>query len=276
MGELLAVLSALVWGSADFGGGMFAKRHVAYLTVLFSQSAALVAVIIAGLLTSSLHLHHQLVWAMLAGVVGATALSLYYRALSIGPMGIVGPVSATGGVVPVVVGIALGERPDALQLLGLAGCIIGVAVVSSGHHDRLSRANLKVLGLSALAALGFGTAYVALAQSAPAGVLATLAVQRITSVAMMGSFALFRRDKFSLTKKDSMGIAAVGVMDVTANGLFALSSRLGNLSIVGALGSTYPLTTAILAALINKERLNRVQLLGAALTLASVVVVSAA
>ncbi|MDA8102671.1 MAG: DMT family transporter [Nitrospiraceae bacterium] len=275
MGELLAVLSAVVWGSADFGGGMLAKRYVPYLTVLFSQTAALIAVAIAGLATFSLHFQGRLIWAVMAGVVGPLALSLYYRALSIGPMGIVGPVSATGGVVPVVVGVAMGERPTPLQLIGLLGCIIGVAVVSSGHHERFSRANLKVIGLSTLAALGFGAAYVALAQSAPAGVLSTLFVQRLTSFALMGGVALLRRDRMAPGVKDGARLAAVGIMDVSANGLFALSSRLGNLAIVGALGSTYPLTTAILAAVINKERLNRVQLLGAALTLASVVVVSA-
>ncbi|MHB8190133.1 MAG: EamA family transporter [Ferrimicrobium sp.] len=274
MGAFLAVCSSIAWGSADFGGGMFSRRLAPLASVFYSQGIAMFVVVTLTLVSGDYHANIHLLWAVGAGIVGPFALVAYYKALAIGPMGVVGPVSATAGAIPVAVGMIFGEQISTLQLVGLAGCIVGVVVVSTQHFVGLSRVNLTAVGLAGVSAAGFGVVFVCLAKSSLYGVLATLAVQRMTNVAVLLVVLAVARPAIKVGVRTGMLLGVVGIVDVTANALFTISIHFGQLAIVGALGSIYPLTTAVLAAVFANERLTKTQLLGAVLTLASVVVVS--
>lgn len=274
MGAFLAVCSSKAWGSADFGGGMFSRRLAPLASVFYSQTIAMFVVVTLALVSGDYHTNIHLLWAVGAGIVGPFAVAAYYKALAIGPMGVVGPVSATAGAIPVAVGMAFGEQISTLQLVGLVGCIVGVVVVSTQHFVGLSRVNLKAVGLAGVAAVGFGVVFVCLAQSSFYGVLATLAIQRMTNVLVLLVVLAVVRPSIKVGLRTGMLLGVVGLADITANALFAISIHFNQLAIVGALGSTYPLTTTVLAAVFAKERLTKTQLLGAVLTLASVVVVS--
>ncbi len=275
MGPILALLSSLFWGTADFCGGVLTKRVSLIMTVAISQLAALGAVVVACVVTDSLTLHRALLWAVLAGVIDPAVLALYYWALSKGPMGVVGPLSSLAGVVPVMVGLFGGEHLSGLELAGLVGCILGVALLSMTDVKSITRAKLSTIAVALLCAFGFGLLYVCLAKASTAGVLQTLLVQRIVSVGLVMISVV------SLSKGQRPGgirmlqLAAVGICDVTANGLFAWSSHFGELAVVGALGAIYPVATVGLAMGFLHEHLTRIQLVGALVTLAGVVLVSA-
>jgi uncharacterized membrane protein len=113
---LLALSASLTWGFADFGAGLAARRTTAYVTAAGAQLSGLVLVGIVVLATrEAFPSAQQALWAVLAGVTAVVGLSAFYRALAIGTMGIVGPITATGAIVPLVFGLAHGEHPDALQ-----------------------------------------------------------------------------------------------------------------------------------------------------------------
>ncbi|NNN10316.1 MAG: DMT family transporter [Acidimicrobiaceae bacterium] len=274
MGALLAVLSSVAWGSADFGGGMLSRRISAFASVLYSQGTAMVAVLVVSAFMGGFAISKSLLWAVGAGIVGPLALGIYYRALAIGPMGIVGPVSATSGAVPVVVGLFLGERISVIRLFGLVGCVVGVAIVSGLNLKGFAHANIRSVSFAAISAVGFGFVFTAIAQSASHGILATLAIQRVTNIVVLLVLALIRKPHLKANRSALLFLGLVGLLDIGANALFAASSQLGQLALVGALGALYPVTTTTLASIFAKERLTRPQLLGALVTMVSVVLAS--
>ncbi len=274
MGALLAVLSSVAWGSADFGGGMLSRRISAFASVLYSQGTAMVAVLVVSAFLGGFAISKSLLWAVGAGIVGPLALGIYYRALAIGPMGIVGPVSATSGAVPVIVGLFLGERISLIRLVGLVGCVVGVAIVSGLNLKGFAHANVRSVSFAAISAVGFGFVFTAIAQSASHGILATLAVQRVTNIVVLLVLALIRKPHLKADRSALLFLGLVGLLDIGANALFAASSQLGQLALVGALGALYPVTTTTLASIFAKEKLTRPQLLGALVTMASVVLAS--
>src|SRR5262249_25117114 len=136
MPAVLALLSSVMWGAADFLGGTLARRAHAVAVVAASQSLSLVAVLPFALLTRAFaHPTRYLPWARAAGAVGMVSLIAFYAALATGTMGVVAPIAATGVVVPVVFGLVGGDRPRVLQLVGVLAAIAGV-VLASGPEIR--------------------------------------------------------------------------------------------------------------------------------------------
>ena len=129
--------------------------------------------------------------ALVAGVGGVIALGCFYRALSIGTMSIVAPISATGVALPVVVGIATGDRLSTIVAAGLAVTVIGVVLASREHHDNAERAAAGRLsvGLALVAAVGFGSYFVLSDAAADDSVLWLLALSRIIPVPALALFA---------------------------------------------------------------------------------------
>lgn len=280
MAALLALLSSVLWGSADFLGGTLSRRADSVAVVGASQVMAfcLVAPTVL-LLGAAADPDGYLPWALAAGVVGPTALVTFYAALALGTMGVVAPVSATGAVVPVVIGLASGERPPVAQLLGIGLAIVGV-VLASGPELRAvetheARGGARALGLALLAALGFGLTLWLIAGGSRSSVGMTLLVQRGTSAALfLLGFAVLRRSG-GLVRTDWLVLLAIGVGDVAANGLYAVASRSGLLSVVAVLASLYPVATAVLARVFHHERLRPVQVTGVTVALAGVLLIAA-
>ncbi len=113
MTALFALATSLLWGLADFGGGLLTRRTPALTVVVVSQTIAVVvlgAVVVATGGWSEAG--PQLWFAVAAGAVGPVAMLCFYKALALGPMGVVSPLGSVGVAVPVTVGLVLGERPD--------------------------------------------------------------------------------------------------------------------------------------------------------------------
>jgi drug/metabolite transporter (DMT)-like permease len=269
----LALLSSLLWGTSDFLGGTASRRAPALAVVAFSQLTALVLLVPVAALFGSAPQH---VWqGLLAGLVGAVGLGAFYAALAAGTMGVVAPIAATGALLPVVVGLARGESPSVGQVVGIVVALVGVVLASGPELS--GGASARPLLLAVLAALGFGTVIVLLADGSkgqPGAVVVTLLLMRSASVVAMGPLVYVRKAASGLRPHLSL-IAAVGIGDVAANACFAYSTRGSLLSVVAVLGSLYPVVTVVLARQIHGERLLPIQVTGAAATLVGVVVLSA-
>jgi drug/metabolite transporter (DMT)-like permease len=269
----LALLSSLLWGTSDFLGGTAAKRLPAGAVVLASQLVALVVLAPFALTVGE---RPDVLWpGVAAGLAGVVGLAAFYAALAAGTMGVVAPIAATGAAVPVVVGLARGESPSAVQVAGIAVALVGV-VLASGP-ELTGSASSRPLLLAVVAAVCFGSvaALIAEGSKGPAGaVLVLLAVMRVSSVTALVVVGAFRRTRVSVRGSVQV-LVAVGVFDVGANAAFAYASRLGLLSVVAVLASLYPVVTVLLAREVYGERLARVQVVGALGTLAGVALLSA-
>jgi drug/metabolite transporter (DMT)-like permease len=216
-------------------------------------------------------------WAALAGSAGIVALGAFYRALAIGTMSVVAPISATAAAVPVLVGLAEGERPGGLQIAGMVAALAGVILASREPvEEGCPPANRAAIGLALVAAAGFGTFFVGIDRaSATAEVPWVIVVQRCCSLTLLVIAALAVRPSLPRDGASLLVLGAVGLLDLGANGLYALATTKGLLSVVSVLGSLYPAVTVVLARFVLAERIARVQEVGVVLALAGVVAISA-
>jgi len=280
MAAALALLSSLLWGTADFFGGVFTRRMQAVVVVLVSQAIALAVIAPTAWLTGAFDdPSGYLGWGIAAGIVGPVALVSFYRALSIGKMGVVSPIAAMGIVVPVAWGLVSGEEPSGLQLCGMVVGFVGVMLASgpdlSGEGAPARADHLRSVVLALVAALGFGLSFVCLDGGGEFSIGMTLVVQRSTSVLLMVIPVVVFTRLAGLRTRDLPGLAAVGFGDAAANGAFAWSSTLGLLSVTAVLGSLYPVATLLLARVLLHERLSKLQGYGVALALVGIVLLAA-
>jgi drug/metabolite transporter (DMT)-like permease len=279
LGLALALSSSLCWGVADFIGGLQSRRLPALRVVLLTQTVGLCAVVVAlAVRGAGPPGFVRLLPAVGGGVAGVAGLSAFYRALAIGTMSIVAPIAATGVAVPVIVGIAGGDRPAAPQIAGIVAATVGVMLASREAEPEGSAARAvtrTTVGLALVAALGFGTFFVGLRAAARADVLWSLFAARGAGVAALVGATLALAPGGRVGRASLYAVTVVGLLDVGANGLFALATRHGLLSIVSVAGSLYPLATVVLARLVLGERIRRVQEVGVVAALAGVALIAA-
>jgi drug/metabolite transporter (DMT)-like permease len=275
---VVAVLTALAasscWGVADFFGGLQSRRLSVVTVTLGVEGAglAIVAVLVAVTATPPPHAG-QAVWAMAAGVSGVVGLGAFYRALAVGTMSIVAPVSSMGVALPVLVGLAGGDRLSAAQSAGLACAVAGVLL--AGRERGETGASTRGLALALAAAAGFGGYFVGAAQAAEGGVLWTLLLGRAAAMPVLAAVGAATGARLVPATRDAARLAAIGALDLSATGLYALATTKGELAIVSVLGALYPVTTVILARGVLGERLTRAQDLGVLAALAGVALIAA-
>jgi drug/metabolite transporter (DMT)-like permease len=271
---LLALGSGLCWGTADFFGGLQSRKLPALTVVFWSQLSGGLAVWLGLVLAGVAFEPGVVLGGMLAGLVGGLCLVLFYRALAIGAMSIVAPVSACGAGLPVAVSLARGEVPGALALGGVAAAMAGIILVSlpaSGTPHPSGRPGL-VLALSLGSALGFGSFFVLIDRAVESAAVPLWAVAgtRAASLPVILGLCLLAGRRPGLPGRRILSIGPIGLADVAANGLFSLASQSGNLGLVSVLGSMYPVATVLLAFVVLRERLARVHWAGVGLALTGV------
>jgi uncharacterized membrane protein len=270
----LALGSSVVWGTADFLGGVFTRRLTLAPVVVVSQLAAFAALAAATVLTGAFDERAFLV-GMAAGVCGAVGIAAFYRALATGTISIVSPVSACGALVPVVLSLAAGERPGGLALVGSAIALAGAVLASVHEYAGDHPAARSSIVLAATAALGIGGFLFFLGHAARGGhSLPALLGGRSASLPLLVIGALVTGSSMRLPRAEIPAVAGIGLLDVGANALFAAAAQRGYLSIVSVLGSEYPVVTVLLAQTVLHERISRPQKAGIALALVGVGIVS--
>jgi drug/metabolite transporter (DMT)-like permease len=270
----LALGSSLVWGLADFSGGALTRRLPTFTVTVVSQAAGFVALLVAIAVRGDLG-GRSFALGLLAGVGGGIGLAAFYRALSLGTMSVVSPIAACGAVVPFAISLASGERPRGPAVAGAAAALVGAVLASAEERRSESpeRARAVVLALGSALALGVFVYFLGLG-SREGDALSTLVGARVGSLTCLTLGALAFKAPLRLRRRDLAPVAAVGLLDVGANALFAVASGRGLLAIVSVLGSLYPVATVLLAHVLLGERLTRTQQAGVAVALAGVALIA--
>jgi drug/metabolite transporter (DMT)-like permease len=274
---VLALASSGGWGSADFLGGLSAKRVPIVVVAAVSQAVGFAFTLLVVLAVHRGPEDVSVLWiGAIGGVLGAGGLSALYQGLAVGRMGVVAPVAALSGVVPVVVGlVAQGDRPEAVQVIGMVLAIGGVVMASRARDEAAPGRRLATgAGLALLAALLLGAMVVALDAGGDRDPVWTVFMVRVSSVALLWLVVAARRPSFETVRANLATLVGAGVLDNLANLLFVLAAARGLLSLVSVLGSLYPVVTVVLARVVLDERLARWQLVGVAAALAGVALIS--
>ncbi len=325
LGIALALGASLCWGSGDFLGGFSTRRASLWAVIIGSQAVGLAGAALVTLGTGHGWPGFHAVWpVMLGGIASVIAISCFYKALAIGTMSIVAPISATNALIPFAVGIAGGERPAAIQLAGVVLAAVGVILVAvepARRGETIGAAALpgepavKPAGAAALfpvsgaaalepiraagpalgacaprpsrraqrtaiilaltAAVCMGLVLVGYDATARYDPLWAMLAGRLSSAAIFATLFLVLRPHVKVERSALPFIVAVGILDTGANGLFALATTQGYLSLIAVLGSLYPVVTVLLAFGLLRERIAPHQLAGAAATLAGVALIAA-
>jgi len=257
-------------------GGFTARRLGAFAVLFVSQPPTLVLIAVVVIVRGiPIHPGPWIVAGVVAGLVGLVGLSAAYRGMAIGVISVVSTIAATGPVVPILVGLVLGERPTALQFGGMAMTLGGIALLAFDRRPAESgRRLLPGVGLALLAALAFGVFLVAIRYASRPDPLWGVLATRTGSVLALLLLGVAFRSRIKVGLPDLPALFAVGILDVGADVLFAFATTLGLLSVVSILSSLYPVATVLLARIILNERMARPQQGGIGLALAGVVLIS--
>ena len=279
---LLALGSAVLYGAADFTGGLATRRAGTIPVVLVSQASGLILLaLLLPLLPDASPSRSDLLWGTVAGVAGGIGVGLLYRALAIGAMAVVAPTTAVCAVaIPVAVSVLLGERPGPLALAGIALGIVSIVLVSrqtatgpeQGGSVSASRYPAGV-GTALASGVAIGFFFLALAQTRAEAGMWPLVMSRSLSVVLFGVAAIAGRRSLRMPARVAWLAIVCGFIDMLANALYLLAARQGPLSIVVTLSSLYPASTVLLARVVLAERLNLWQISGVGCALAAVVLI---
>ena len=283
---LTALASSVLYGAADFLGGLASKRASTAWVVAISQTAGLLVLIAAiGVLPAARATHADIWWGGAAGLAGAFGVALLYRALAIGTMGVVAPITAVCAVVlPVLVSVARGEQPGPLAMAGIVLAIVAIVLVSQQpaavpHQTPVARRHGLPAGVphALLSGVAIGVFFVLIAEARPESGLWPLVGARAAAVpfcvlvGILGPGPALR----ATPARAMLTAAGAGIVDMTANVLYLLASRMGSVAVAVTLSSLYPASTVVLARMVLGEHLHRTQMIGMVCALVAVTLIVA-
>jgi drug/metabolite transporter (DMT)-like permease len=291
----VAFPAALAYGVCDFAGGLAARRAPVLVVTLVAQTAGLLILLPASWLLPGRPSVTTFVLGAVAGIAGTAGLLLYLRALAVGPMGVVAPLSSVVGAgLPLVAGVLYGERLGPLTVLAIVVALVAILLATAGTRRDAAATTGLLLGLAA--GVGFGLFFVGLGATSDDSGLWPLLAGRVTSLTLVAALVLRHRlplrTRHAVLQPEPVGPAAPvsvaalapspvrlmivsGVFDSTANVLFLLSARLGNLGVSAVVVSLYPVVVVLLARMVLRERLTGMQLASAGLALGASMLLAA-
>ncbi|MFN8481542.1 MAG: DMT family transporter [Anaerolineae bacterium] len=269
------LLAAASWGAGDFTGAVASRRASLFSLLLFMrvvEFGILVALALAA--SEPLPPLSALAWGGAAGFCGGLALAALYRALSMAPMGLSAPLSAViAASLPVLFAALTEGLPSTYRLAGFALALVGVWLIarpSNGGHSN------QGLTFAVIAGVGFGLFYIFLRQAGTAAVFWPLAAALLVSLLQTVVILLVWRKLWQRPSAPAMRLAVLAAaLDVGGNVFYVLASREGRLDVAVILSSLYPAFTVLLAFIILREHLSRVQWLGVFAVLTAIPLVAA-
>jgi len=276
-GEFAAVVfglaSALSWGAGDFSGGLATKRAPVFGVLAIGHAVGLLLLVALALVWGeSLPSATYLGWGLAAGLAGAVGLASLYRALAVGQMGMVAPVSAVlTATLPALFGMLTEGMPGALKLVGFGLALLGMWLIARTGASVGARAGL---GLALLSGCGFGTFFILVHRAGASAVFWPLAAARIGSLGLVLPIALGRRQFPQPERRVLVPVLLAGALDVAGNAFFVLAGQAGRLDVAAILASLYPASTVLLAALLLGERVMRVQVVGIVAALTAIALIA--
>jgi drug/metabolite transporter (DMT)-like permease len=277
MAVFLSLLTAAIYGTSDFCGGLAAQRAKLLQVVAGGHLVGLVGVVIASVLVADEFDTGDFLLGAAGGAFGAVAISLLYRRLAIGPMQVVAPVTAmTSAAVPAAWGIGSGDEISPAAWVGVALGLVAIGLVSLSAAESHAPVTGAVIVESLLAGVGFGAFFIFLDATDAASAPWPVAGARLLTVVVLIPFLVLTRRPVVARGAVALALIAVtGLLDTAANVTFLYASDHGLLTLVAVLSAMYPVATVVLARLVLSERMTRPQMWGFLTAMAATVLIAA-
>lgn len=270
----LSLAAAITWGAADFSGGIATKRANPFRVVVVAHFTGLLFMVAVALaFREPVAGVRALAFGAAAGAVGGIGLACFYKSLAVGTMGINAPLSAViTGVVPVVFSFSTEGFPSVVRIAGLVLAMVSIWVIASPPRGVVHEQH--GVGLAVIAGVGFGGFLLLMKMAGPSGVFWPLVAARAASFLLMLVIVLASGVRSAAGGNTLRYMLVAGVLDSAANALFVAAAQRGRLDVAAVLSSLYPASTVILARVVLKERLSRLQAAGMVAALVAVALVS--
>jgi uncharacterized membrane protein len=284
---ILGFTTALVYGFADFFGAIASRKISSIVVTAVSGIVGFFFLLTMIPFFGATFSSDAIIAGLAAGFASAIGITALYASLAIGPISIISPLGAVlGALVPLIFGFFIGDRFGPLGWLALALILVAVVLVGFVPGADVRLPSFKGLALAFVAGVGIGTILIVLKFSPADSGLASVITMRLVSAALLNILLLvtwmrLRRrraeaPKAEFAKKFWWAVIAAGIFDSSANIFFTLALRSGSLSVVSVLTALYPLGTIMLARLILKERIGRVQMIGVLVALSGSAILAVA
>jgi drug/metabolite transporter (DMT)-like permease len=272
----ISLASAFSWGVSDFLGGLTSRRLPVLGVLAVSQPAGLVLIAVVIVIFGADPIPaDKLAIAALAGAASLGGLWAFYAAMAMGTVSVVAPIASLGVVVPVAVGLARGDAPAAIQLIGLVPAMAGVVILGYEEHPEHAGVARRSIILAIIAGLGFGIFFTGLDVASPDRPGWAVLAVRVGGVITVAIALLISRPRLAAVSGSIAVLLTIGFFDVLATTLFAVASTKGVLPVIAVGGSMYPAFTIALAHGVLGERLARIQWAGVVLALLGVALIAA-
>jgi drug/metabolite transporter (DMT)-like permease len=262
---LYGLSSALIWGAGDFTGGIASRRADPYRTVVLSEIIGLLLLLAAALLTGAPFASWpELGWSAAAGALGCSGLVMLYKSFADGKMSTAAPVSAlTSVALPIVTGSFLEGLPGALKFAGFGLAAIAIWLISKDHNAGTpARLRLADLRLPLLSGLFFGLYFILMDRGTQSTVLWPMIASRSAGAVTIAVYVLFLRGPLLPPRRVWPLISLNALLDIGGNAFYVLAARAGRMDVAAVLGSLYPGSTVLLAWLLLREKISRLQFIG--------------
>jgi drug/metabolite transporter (DMT)-like permease len=276
--SLLALGASLTWGVSDFTAGVYSRRYPVLSILLLSQIASLVfAVLLVLAFQVPAPSTELLVAAALSGVSVTVAIAAMLRGFAVAHVGVVSPLVACGGVIPVAFGLIRGEAVSSWQMVGMVAALAGIIVVAAARPNATAEA-WKLgpgVGWGLLSACGIGGFHIFLSRASGGEPVWALLMLRTASVVLLVGTALFNRPSFAgMTRKVVVIIPVTGIMAAGASLMLSYAYSFGVVSLTAVLAVLGPVVVVILGGVVLRERFTRGQAVGVVLALIGVVLLA--
>lgn len=270
---LLALGTALAYGVANYLAPELGRRMPLAAVALGSQVAGLAVSVLLTLGADLTMSGAGLAYAVAAGAANSCALACFYRAGRTGNLSVLSPITASGAVVPVVVGLAAGDRPGPWQLVGIPVVLAGI-VLAARRGGANSGGRTDGLGWALTAAVLFGTFLATYAGAAADSSPGALVWSRVALVVTTGVGIVLLRAPVRVGPRDGALVLVPGLLLALGTFAFGEATRIGLLSVVSVIATLNPVVTVVLAFVLLRERPSGLQRTGAALALAGIVLLA--
>ncbi len=277
MAVVFALLTAVVYGIADYSGGRGSRLASSFTVTFVGQCAGFLgALLLALFIGDPVPSGHDLFISAAAGVAGSLGLLGFYRAMASGSMTIVAPITAlVGTTIPVIWGLVDGERPGFISYVGMVVAVFAVVLVTDALSVQDKRTPLNIVVLAVIAGACFATIFIAFDHVSSDAGLWPLVALRSVSLPIVFGVVLATRHPLRTKGEATRWALTSGILDSAANGFYLIAARHGLLSVVAVIASLYPVSTLVLATSLDKEKLHPAQWVGVGLALVALVLVSA-
>jgi len=270
----LSLSAAISWGAADFSGGIATKAANVFSVVVVAHATGLAFMLLLALLVGEpIPAWTSLLWGIVAGLAGGIGLAALYKALAVGKMGINAPLSSViTAVVPLLFSFSTEGLPHAMQMIGFVLALVSIWLIAT---QRGTGDGSQGMGLAVVAGIGFGGFLLFIKLAGSEAVFWPLVSARSASFLLMLAITVIRGGDWKHSRGSVSYMLLAGILDSGANALYVAAAQRGRLDVAAVLSSLYPASTVILARLVLKERLSRLQRVGMAAALIAVSLIAA-